>query len=123
MRLRLVGPASAQEVTGGDTVILTLPSEYLMLLDLPVEEIAGSSFIGDLSRYLLDLAASQAEAMGEALHSADYRITVDPATVGRHGLMHEDCEDCQRGVLSALDGLVAEPECPVLVGRLYWAKP
>lgn len=102
---------SERAIIGGDTTILSLPEEYVLL---------GALDIVLLSRMLRTLAEQQAADLGDELHHADFVVTTDPDLVAERGIMH-DCDECRAGVETALRWLQEEPNGYLVVGQLWWA--
>lgn len=106
---------------GGDTTILTCPREFLAKLDDGPEAV----LVIQLGRFLRDLSNQQARDLDSIIHHAEFRVTNSIATIEQYGIFegHEECLDCQRGVLVAVEYLKNHPEQVFIVGQLHWAVP
>jgi hypothetical protein len=104
-------------ISGMDSIILNVPDGAYVTVDdgPPALNVRG------FSRFLRELAESQAHRLGEELHHAEFRITTDPSIVESWGTTH-DCEECRAGTNAALRRLREAPQTPLLVGLLYWGR-
>lgn len=113
---------SQLETDGGDTIIFTMPPEFMVRVD---ENGPPALAAVQFARFLRGLANQQARDLNSIIHHAEFRVTKSIATVEEFGVFpeHADCLDCQRGVLTAVEYMKEHPDREMVVGQLFWAAP
>jgi hypothetical protein len=103
------------EAAGYDSSIVRVPAAWYIGV-----EGKKALRVRAVGRVLREVSETQAAALGEVLHHADWTITADPDQVRTLGLAH-GCPACHAGVDQALTYLRENPEGEVAVGQLWWA--
>lgn len=103
------------EPSGMDSTILRMPA--LFYVDVDGER---TLVITSFQRFLLALARKSASDLGERLHSGEFVVTADPATVQAWST-RDHCPRCREATEAALREMAHNPAQEWIVGHLYWA--